>query len=40
MTRPIRNPNYLERIRNELMNEEEYQFKKETGEFISTYKNK
>ena len=40
LTKPIRNPNYLDRIRNELMNEEEYDFKKEVGEYISSYKNK
>lgn len=40
LTKPIRNQNYLERIRGELMNEEEYLFKKEVGEFISSYKNK
>ena len=40
LARSIRNPNYLERVRNELMDEEEYQFKKESGEFVSSYKNK
>jgi hypothetical protein len=40
LTRAIRNPQYLERIRNELMDGEEFQFKKEGGNFISTYKNK
>jgi hypothetical protein len=40
LTKPIRNEQYLERIRNELMDGDEYQFKKEKGEYISTYKNK
>lgn len=40
LVKPIRNEQYLERIRNELMNDDEYQFKKEQGEYVSTYKNK
>lgn len=40
LTKPIKNEQYLERIRNELMSNEEYQFKKEKAEYVSAYKNK
>jgi hypothetical protein len=43
LARPIngvRNPQILERVRNELMDGGEFQFKKEGGEFLSTYRNK
>lgn len=40
LSKPVRNEQYLERIRNELMDGEEYQFKKEVGEYFSTYRNK
>ena len=36
----VRNPQILERVRNELMDGGEFQFKKEGAEFISTYRNK
>ena len=40
LTRPIRNQQYLERLRGELMNEEEFQFKREEGDYVSIYRDK
>ena len=40
LTRPIRNAQYLERLRGELMNGEEFSFKKEEGDYVSTTREK
>lgn len=40
LTKASKNQEYLERVRGELMDGEEFQFKKERGEYIACYRNK
>jgi hypothetical protein len=40
LTKATKNEEYLQRIRGELMDGEEYQFRKEGAEYVACYRNK
>ena len=40
LTKATKNEEYLERVRGELMDGEEFQFRKEKGEYVACYRNK